>query len=86
MDALNNYDRATQEAIELACRKPTGITQYGRRALGLDVGPKPDEVRAVMQRWHYSLMAVLKSGREMVQSPLDLTTEDSADQTATPDF
>ena len=62
LDALSDYESVTQEAIALARRKgfPASISQRTPRDPDLD--RKADAVTAVMLRWHYSLMAVLKTG------------------------
>jgi hypothetical protein len=70
LDALSEYERITQEAIGLARGKDRDI----------EVGPEADAVRAVMLRWHLSLTAVLKTGQDMFQHPLEFTTEDIANE------
>jgi hypothetical protein len=81
LDALRNYDSATQEAIALARRRrgDPGVNRTEPRDLDLDALPEPDAVRAVMLHWHRSLLAVLKSGEQLFQHPLDLMTEDVED-------
>jgi hypothetical protein len=68
----------TQEAIALARRKGSkaGISQHTTRDLDLDGRPEPEAVQAVMLRWHFSLIAVLKTGQQMFECPLELTTGD----------
>jgi len=68
LDALSEYERVTQEAIALARDSDPNI----------ETGPEVDAIRAVMLRWHLSLTAVLKTGQDMFQHPVEFTTEDIA--------
>jgi hypothetical protein len=81
LDALSDYETVTQEAIDLSRRKGSNAqtSQNIPRELELDAGPNPGAVRAVMLRWHLSLLGVLKTGQHMVHRPLELTTDDIAE-------
>lgn len=84
LDALSKYERVTQQAIALARRKPTHseITEYAPR--DLDAWPEQNAVRAVMLRWHLSLMAVLKTGELVFLQTLDLTPGNIAKESESP--
>jgi hypothetical protein len=77
LDALSEYERVTGEAIALARKRSnTVVSRQTPRDLDLDGRPEPEAVGAVMLRWHFSLMAVLKTGQQVSQQPVELTTED----------
>jgi hypothetical protein len=76
LDALSDYESATKEAIALARRKGStaSISQHTPRDLDLERELEAHAIRAVMLRWHLSLMAVLKTGHQMFQQPPELTS------------
>jgi hypothetical protein len=78
LDALWEYEDATKEAIALARRSNAEINRQTPRELDLDGKPEPEAAAAVMRRWHLAIMAVLETGEQMFQRPLELTktTED----------
>ena len=78
LDALSDYESATKEAIALARRKGStaSISQHTPRDLDLERELEAHAIRAVMLRWHLSLMAVLTTGQQMFQQPAELITEE----------
>jgi hypothetical protein len=86
LDALWEYEDATKEAIALARRKGSNarISRQTPRDLDLDGKRDPDAAPAAMRRWHLALMAVLDTGQQMFEDPLELTTEDEAAESQRP--
>ena len=78
LNALNDYESVTQEAIALARSKGStaSISQHTPRDLDLERELEAHAIRAVMLRWHLSLMAVLTTGQQMFQQPAELITEE----------
>jgi len=85
LEALGEYEDANQQAIAFARDNHSNAAVGHRpRDLDLDAGPDADAVRAVMLRWHLSMMAVLETGQQIFQHTLESTTADTSGESEPP--